>query len=249
MKINLCYGTFFTVVSAFKKNNIVNNWQLHHRFMNVEYVPFGDEAGREPLTDDEFVEEYKQKQAGNNHDGGNQNKFERIDDLANCRKTKTLPIQKGAGLEYRFIEGFLSADVRLKILRYVQTQIIAFLDENKSVDIVKAIIELINLSTVPPTAEFLIDADLATKTTKADIADVRTRFNLTSLIAGVFYYIVKNCADNTVGREAIEAWAGKPPNGGGVARTIVVVDPEIVLGDNDVVDMQNGIRNDFRVQL
>jgi len=234
MEVNLCYGTFFTVVSAFSKD-VVNNWQLHHRFMNVEYIPFGDEARRLPLTDDEVTEKYKQKQteSGNGYDGGNQNKFERIYDLANCKQTKTLPIQKGAGLEHRFIGGFLNSDARPKILRYVQTQIVAFLDENKSVDIVKAIIELLSLSTVPPTSEFFIDADLTTKNTKTEIADSRTRFNLANLVAGVLYYIVKNCADNTIGREAIEAWGKNPPNGSGISRTIVIVESEIVPDTKD----------------
>ncbi|MCL2087943.1 MAG: hypothetical protein FWH14_00525 [Oscillospiraceae bacterium] len=235
--INLCYGTFFTVVSSFKKSNI-NFWQLHHRFMNVEYVPFGDEAGRFALTDDEFTENYKQKQtdSGNDYDSGNLNKFERINDFANCKDTKRLPIQKGAGVEHRFIGGFLDAAVRPKILRYVQTQIVAFLDEGKSVDIAKSIVELLKLSTVSSATEFFIDTNPASRATKKDISDIRTRFTLANLIAGVLYYIVKECTDNTVGKAAIDAWGKSPPNGSGVSRMIVLVEPDNFPGDEDIIE-------------
>ncbi len=85
-RIDLCYGTFFTVLSEFKTDT-VNRWQLHNRFMNIEYIPFGDVQNALPLTIKNFNERYTSK------DSCDTNPYERIDDYAHCRKTKTLPIQ------------------------------------------------------------------------------------------------------------------------------------------------------------
>ena len=232
--VSLCYGTFFTVLSAFKRDSL-NVWQLHNRLMNVEYVPFGDEDRRFPLTADEFSKWYAERQSlnGNEYDSGNQNMFERINDFANCKKTKSLPIQKGTGLQHRFVNEFLGPNVRLKILQYVQTQVVIFLDENKSVEIVKSIIEFLMLSDISPETEFFIDTNPTSKTTKKDVSNRRTRFNLANLIAGVLYYIVKECMNNTIGKDTIDAWNGNPPNGKSVSRMIVVVEPDFFAADEE----------------
>ena len=242
--INLCYGTFFTVIAAFKKES-VNNWQLHHRLMNVEYVPFGDESGHFPLTNAEFNIWYNKKQAANYvGDSGKPNPYERINDFSNCNGTKTLPIQRDS--EHRFIGGFLDRGIRPKILSYVQTHIVKFLDEQKSVDIVKAIIELLGSSSVLPTTVFYIDADCSTKTTKSDIIDNRSHFCFPYLIAGVLYYIIKECLDNTVGRAAIEAWKDNLPSGSGIPRVIAVVEPEPLSNDDIITDKRQGSYVDNR---
>jgi hypothetical protein len=203
--------------------------------MNTEYVPFGDDKNRLPLTDVEIEDWYKQKQteSGNVADAGNQNKFERVNDFANCKQTKSLPIQKGAGLQHWFVGGFLESATRLKILRYVQMQVVDFLDRDRELEIAKAIVELLDAATLPDTTEFFIDTDATLKTLKVDIAKKRPRFVLASLIAGVLYYIVKECPDNTVGNEAIKAWGDNPLSGSSVSRMIAVVDPDFGSGNEE----------------
>lgn len=213
--INLCYGAFFKVISSLKKDSI-NEWQLHNRFMNIEYMPFGNTKDALPVTTQRNVS----------------NPFQQINDFSNCTKTKKLPIQ-GTKSAKNFFEKFLFPEEHQKILEYTKTQILPYLKVDGT--FARAIIELLLLvsdSSVPSMSQFFIDDIPTIATTKEEIVETRSEYNSASLLTGLFYYIVRECNDNTVGNPKdkdgnpvglqIRDWGASTdiPNGSGITRAI-----------------------------
>lgn len=193
-QINLCYGAFLKVLRAFKKKT-VNQWQLHNRLMNIEDVPFGV-APTYPVG----------KIARKLHHGIDQgeeifNPSTVASDFVNCKKPETLPIQRATS-ERRFAQKFLSPEFHQKILEYVETEILIHLSDIEG--LVKALIEMLSLTSedsLAMTSKLYIATDPAISYTKDEIINIQTHFNATSLVAGIFHYIVQNCTDNTVGNQ------------------------------------------------
>jgi tetratricopeptide (TPR) repeat protein len=214
--VNLCYGAFFKVVSSFKKESI-NNWQLHNRLMNIEDIPFSYSAS------------YSTGAVAKRLKTGEQieNPFQAITEYANCRQTKKLPIQKSTA-EQRFANKFLNTVSHADILKYIKSEVVKQL-RTEDDNLAKAIVELLSKvsdSSVPATAEFHIDVEPAIVTSKNTFVNERSSFNIVSLIAGVFHYIVVNCTDNTVGYPTVAHWGSSidAPNGKGISRKIEVTD-------------------------
>jgi hypothetical protein len=231
--INLCYGAFFKVLSAFKKESI-NDWQLHNRLMNIDDIPFGEDesysVGSEPII---LIGARKGERIDN--------PFQTINEYSNCTKTKTLPIQR-PGKQRRFMEQYQQAKEHNMALEYIKKYILRYLSDHER--LTKAIIELLCLaheSSIPASARFYIDADTDKMTTADEIRNARTDFDVVSLVAGVFHYIVVNCTDNTVGNKppndvngipgsAIKEWKKSisVPQGNNVTRNICIVDDNVV---------------------
>jgi hypothetical protein len=216
-KINMCYGAFFKVISSLKKDSI-NDWQLHHRLMNIEHIPFGNVGDALSVT--------TQLNASN--------PFQQINDFRNCTKTKKLPIQ-GTKAAKNFFEKFLLPNEHNKVLDYTKTQILPYLKVDGT--FARAIIELLLMasdSSVPSMAQFYIDDTPTIATTKKSIIETRSDFSSASLLTGLFYYIVRECSDNTVGNPKdddgnptgtqIRSWEANVniPNGNEIKRVITL---------------------------
>ena len=120
----------------------------------------------------------------------------------------------GASFEYVFnkysIEAFerRCKEEHSTVLRDVTVLAANFVEHNKAVWLVKAVLEVIKKDRNTDGAVFSFGDKTLTKTEIVDIAEV----SLPEFLLAIWRYIVLNVLDNTVGRETFEHWHVKQTN-------------------------------------